>query len=416
MSFKKRKKSWQRNKTYSKARTSFLPRKKNSAKFFKKMIFIISIFLIIYFIFFSQFFLIKGIETEGNKNISSNNIKEIINNNISQPILGFIPGNNFFLSKNEKIETILMNEFSEIKSVEVNKKFPNFLKIKIVEKDPLIIWCRLDNCYYLDNNGTAFLSANKKLLTEKDEKFIKIMEQLEIEEEREDALEMNKTESDSVENKKKNDVTYKLSAEQFEKVRLFFVGEEQNDWIATYPVLFAIAGEDLGLPVLSEISGRSVSYSLDFTKEIIDDLKRIKVRDDEKIFYIRIDFNFENESIFVNVIEEEKEKKEEIIILNPIKINDKVSDSDFINFTVGIDGGIKEKTALNINYYKTKGTNSRELIAYTDKNTRIYFNATDDADLQVNYLKDFLSKGIDKKKIDTLKYIYLKSGNRIFYK
>ena len=166
--------------------------------------------------------------------------------------------------------------------------------------------------------------------------------------------------------------------------------------------------KDLKLPVLSD--------SLNFAKKIIDDLKRIEVRDGVKIFYIRINFNFENESIFVNVIEGTEKEIEEKIILEPIKINDKVSDSDFINFAVDVDKKIKSDTILNINYYKTKGTKSRELIAYTDKNTRIYFNATDDADSQVNYLKDFLSKGMDKKKIDALKYIYLKSGNRIFYK
>ncbi len=406
-SFKKRKKSWQGNKTYSKVRTSFLPRKRNYVKFFKKTIFIISIFLIAYFFFFSQFFLIKEIEVEGNKNIPSSNIKGIINNSISQPILGFIPGNNFFLNKSEEIETILLNEFSEIKSVEVNRKFPNLLKIKITEKNPLIIWCRLDDCYYLDSNGTAFLSAEKKLLEEEDKKFIKIMEQLEIEEESEDKLEMNETENNNVE-EKKNDLTYKLNAEEFEKVRLFFTREKQSDWVATYSALFAIAGEDLGLPVLSD--------SLNFAKKMIDDLKRIEACDGEKIFYIRINFNYENESIFVNVIEETKEKIEEKIVFEPIKINDKVSDSDFINFAVALDSKIKNITALNINYYKTKGTKCRELIAYTDKNTRIYFNATDDADLQVNYLQDFLSKGMDKEKIDTLKYIYLKSGNRIFYK
>jgi len=418
LSFKKRKKSWRRNKAFYKSRSSSFPKKRNLVKFLKKTITIGFVFLIVYFFFFSQFFLIKKIEIEGNKNILSSNIKETINNNIFQSVLGLIPGNNFFLNKNEEIEMALLNKFSEIEAVEVNKKFPNLLKIKITEKNPLIIWCRLGDCYYIDNNGTAFLSAEKKLLPEKDEKFIKITEQLEIEEELEDKLEMSEAENNSVENKKKNDVTYRLSEEQFEKVRLFFVGEETIDWASTYPVLFSIAGEDFGLPVLAELSGEDARYSLSFAKKIIDDLKRIEVRDSKKIFYVRINFNFENESIFVNVIEEKAGEREgeKKITLEPIKINDKVSDSDFINFAVALDRKIRNNTALNINYYKTKGTKGRELIAYTDKNTRIYFNAADDADLQVNYLKDFLSKGVDRKKIDTLEYIYLKSGNRIFYK
>ncbi len=345
MLFKKRKKSWRRNKTFYKSRSSSFPKKRNFVKFLKRTMIIGFVFLIVYFFFFSQFFLIKKIEIEGNKNILSSNIKETINNNIFQSVLGLIPGNNFFLNKNEEIETALLNKFSEIKSVEVNKKFPNLLKIKITEKNPLIIWCRLEDCYYIDNNGTAFLSAEKRLLPEKDEKFIKITEQLEIEEELKDKFEMNKTEI--LEDEKKNDVTYKLSAEKFEKVRLFFVGEERDDWVSTYPVLFAIAGEDLGLPVLSELSGEYTRYSLSFAKKIIDDLKRIEVCDSEKIFYIRINFNFENESIFVNVIEEEEKKKEEKIVFEPIKINDKVSDSDFINFAVALDRKRKNRSDVS---------------------------------------------------------------------
>ena len=300
----------------------------------------------------------------------------------------------------------MKNKFSEIESAKINKKFPSSLEVKIIEKNPLIIWCRLDDCFYVDNNGTAFLSAEKELFTEGDEKFIKIMEQLEIEEEIEEEIEANKIEM-LKENEKKNDLIYKLNAEQFEKIRLFFTREEQSDWVATYPDLFAIAGEDLGLPILSD--------SLDFAKKIVDDLKRIEVCDGEKIFYIRINFNYEDESIFVNVVEEEN-KEEKIVILEPIKINDAISDSDFINFAVKVDREIKNKTILKIKYYKTKGTRYRELIAYTDKNTRIYFSATDDASSQVSYLQDFLSKGMDKNKIDALKYIYLKSGNKIFYK
>jgi len=408
LSFKKRKKSWQRNKISSKVRLSFLPRRRNSVKIIKRIIFIVSVFLIIYFFFFSHFFLMEKIEIEGNKNIFSRDIETIISNKISQPIFGFIPGNNFFLNKSEEIEEILKNEFSEIKSAEINKKFPNLLKVKIIEKNPLIIWCRLGDCYYMDNNGMAFLSAEKNIFAEKGEKFIKIMEQLEIEEELEDKSGMNETESSGAENKKKNDLTYKLNAEQFEKIRLFFTREKQDDWVSAYPDLFAIAGEDLGLPILSD--------SLRFAKKIVDDLKRIEAHDGKKIFQIRVDFNYENESIFVNVIEEDEEKKEKEISFEPIKINDQVSDGDFINFTISIDAKIKNSTTLNINYYKTKGTKCRELIAYTDKNTRIYFNTTDDADLQVNNLKDFLLKGIDRKKIDSLEYIYLKSGNKIFYK
>lgn len=412
--FKKKNKFLRKNRNFYKPKASFSSKKRGFARFLKKPAIAGFVFLIVYFIFFSQFFVIKKIRIEGNKNIPSADMEKVINDKLSRPIIKFIPGNNFFLAKNEEIERALLSEFYEIKSVKADKKLPHSLNIKITEKDPLVIWCRLDSCYYTDGDGIAFLSAEKELPAEKDKIFIKVIEQLKIEEEIEDES-ANKTGDKNAEKEKKNDVTYKLTGEQFEKVRLFFVGEEKSDWVATYPVLFAIAGEDMGLPALSELPDKYAGYSLGFAKKMIDDLKRIEVRDGEKIFYIRINFNYENETIFVNIIEE-KEAEETSVIFEPIKINEAVSDSDFINFAINADREIKNNTTLNIKYYKTKGTKTRELIAYTDKNTRIYFNTNDEASAQADYLKNFLLKGVDEKKIDSLKYIYLKSGNKIFYK
>ena len=103
-------------------------------------------------------------------------------------------------------------------------------------------------------------------------------------------------------------------------------------------------------------------------------------------------------------------------ILPAITLNEQVSDKDFISFTVEISGLVSHNSKLKIKYFKTKGYRTRELIGFTDKNTRLYFDTTKSAEKQAKNLDYLLSEAIDKEKIDTLQYIYLKNEDRVFYK
>lgn len=335
---KKRMKPWQRKPNIFANRKPyfFKKNKSGSAKNFKNGLLIALIFFVAYFIFFSEFFIIKKIDINGNKTISNESIEEIIKNESSNPILAVFPGNNFFLTSEKKIKERLLSEFSEIKTITIKKKLPNTIKAEIIEKNPLILWCRIENCYYLDAKGTAFMAESNSAEIYKDKKFIKIIEELEIKEEIEAEIEREK------------------KAKENESALLDNIQNTIDSEISDNPEL------------------------------------------DEK--------------------EDDKKNEDKNIILEPIKINDKVADEDFIDFILKLDSNIKSDTDLKIKYYKTKGVKTREIIAYTNKNIRIYFNATDDARSQITYLKDFLSKGIGKNEINTLEYIYLKSGNKIFYK
>ena len=329
---KKRIKPWQRRpKAFMSRKSHFLKKKKgDSIKFLKAGLLTALIFFIAYFIFFSEIFIIKKIDIKGNKTILKENIEKIIENENENSVLAIFTKNNFFLNDEEKIKEKLLNKFPEIETVTIEKKLPNTIKVQITEKIPIILWCRIKSCYYLNNKGIAFMIENNDAEIYKNKKFIKIIEEEEIKEE------------------------------------------------------------------IHEIN--------DENKKIGDNESKIKKKEDENN---KIENIYSEEQII-----EPKEK----IVLIPIKINDKIANEDFIGFIIKLDSSIKSITDLKIKYYKTKGVKTRGIIAYTDRNIRIYFNATDDAKLQTTYLKDFMSKGIGKNEINTLEYIYLESGNKIFYK
>lgn len=344
---RKKKKIWQRGKTPFKVRNHkniFFKKKKNTFANKKNKIILLFLFIsfIVYCIFFSELFMIKNINIDGNQTISKKNIEEIVRKENLEKNLLFFSQNNFFINNKKNIEEKLFLEFSEIKSISIKKKFPNTVKIEIIEKNPLILWCRAENCYYLDNEGVAFMAENNEIEAYKNKKLIKITEEIEITEEIKDDTK-----------KEEND----------DKIKYF--QNRNGRW-----------------QILTEKNGKE--------------------------YYEIEDKNQEMQKIYLEI-------KEDIILL-PIKIGEKIADKNFINFAVKLDSNLKKDAGLKIKYYKTKGVKTREIIAYTDKNIRIYFNAIDSLEMQIKYLNDFMSKAINKNEVNILEYIYLKSENKIFYK
>ena len=313
-----------KQKKFQRQKYDFRRKKSKMAANYRKIIvvFVLAVFFNVFF--FSDIFRIENIQISGNQGAEKNDIKNIISSDLSGYYAGIIAEDNIFLVNKKEIKEKLFVEFSEIEELKIKKVFPKTLKIEIVEKIPFVFWCRLDECYYLDNDGIAFATEETGYKNLNNKKFIKIIEELEIKEE---ALGRSRT-----------------------------IGEEY--------------------------------YENESKKNEIENLHR----------------------------EDQKIEHEEKMILEKININDQVSDQDFVNFVLEVDSEMRQINSLKIKYYKTKGTKTRQLIAYTDKNVRIYFNAISSAKLQVEYLKEFLSKAISKNEINTMKYIYLESGNKIFYK
>ena len=280
--------------------------------------------LVCYILFFSGVFDIKNIYIENNVNLKKDDLIKSVEENLAGRFAGIIPFDNYFISNEKDIRSFLLEKYPMIETLTIEKRSYNEMTVSVKEKESRVIWCRLDDCFYLDNDSIAF--ANEKEEIKLKNKPLKIYEQSAIEEEAED----KKTENNSEDLKRDNAISAPGSSQENE----------------------------------SSVSG-----------QISDP-----------------------------------------IIEKPININDKVADADFIRFLNEIDLQIANKTNLHIKYYKTKGVRTREVIAYTDKNIRLYFDSSADPASQTNYLASFLSEGIAKDKITDLKYIYLKSDNKIFYK
>jgi len=146
-------------------RKSYNTKKKISilkSKFFWfAILFFIVLGSIFYFFFLSSVFQIKEIKISGNQKISTQEIKDIIEEKINKKKLLFI-SRNFFLIDIQEAKTII-EEFPAASKVILKRKFPNKVIVNVEERTPVGIWCQSDeNCYYIDKEGVIFEKTKDK--------------------------------------------------------------------------------------------------------------------------------------------------------------------------------------------------------------------------------------------------------------
>jgi cell division septal protein FtsQ len=124
-------------------------------KIFIYLCLIIILGFIIYGIFFSGYFSIKKIIVLNNKTITQQQVEKALNPILSKNIIS----NNLLFFKSKETSGLLLDKFNQLRSVEVSKKLPCTLKIKLDERLPSLIWQSGESeekKYLIDEEGIAF--------------------------------------------------------------------------------------------------------------------------------------------------------------------------------------------------------------------------------------------------------------------
>jgi cell division septal protein FtsQ len=118
----------------------------------------IIIFAGLYFFFFFPDIQVKNISVSGNQKVNAEELKNLVSDNTNNKILGLVDSRSIFLASNKKISKKVLDKFPEIEKTTINKSFPQTLKINIVERKPIGVFCSSENgnCFFIDANGIIF--------------------------------------------------------------------------------------------------------------------------------------------------------------------------------------------------------------------------------------------------------------------
>lgn len=106
-----------------------------------------------YALFFSPFHRVDTIEIQGARDISSERIRQFVEQELSGKYGGIFPKDDFFLIRSNRIGAHLSEAFPKIANVTVETRFPRSVRVVLSEQDHLFLWCSGGPCFLLSPDG-----------------------------------------------------------------------------------------------------------------------------------------------------------------------------------------------------------------------------------------------------------------------
>lgn len=113
-----------------------------------------------YWILFSSAFAIDTTIVEGAEGRINENVNDLVGTMLERRLFGFIKtGRNMILFDGDELEKQILSKISEIQDAKVEKDYPHALRVVIIPRVSLGVWCRRDKCAHFDETGFAYGSA-----------------------------------------------------------------------------------------------------------------------------------------------------------------------------------------------------------------------------------------------------------------
>lgn len=119
---------------------------------FATFLFIVLAGVLIYFVLFSSYFVIKNVKISGLERISQEDLRGIIDSQVFSRRFLIFSQNNIFIF-NEVAAEKKINEKYALNVLKINKRLPGTLKISLEEKKTAMIWKTADKFYMVDWDG-----------------------------------------------------------------------------------------------------------------------------------------------------------------------------------------------------------------------------------------------------------------------
>ncbi len=120
----------------------------------KLIIFILIIFsgTTFYWLFFSDYFEIKYINISGTKKISLQEINDLAWNQTQINFLLLLPQKNLISFNKNQLNQKILSVYN-LKNLEIKKKLPGTINVKLTEKDNFAVWQEGSNLFFIDSEG-----------------------------------------------------------------------------------------------------------------------------------------------------------------------------------------------------------------------------------------------------------------------
>lgn len=147
----------QRRKTVlEKKRSRFEKGRFNFSRIIFQLLLLIFLVTVVYAIFFSDFLVVSAVTVSGGRELSAEEIRKKVEDDISSKYFGIIRKDNLIFVRESNLEKNILESFKKIEKIDIKKKFPNGLEVDIFERETKLVLSSGDKNFLIDENGKAY--------------------------------------------------------------------------------------------------------------------------------------------------------------------------------------------------------------------------------------------------------------------
>ncbi len=136
-------------------RSENLETKKKSFPWLMSFLWVLFLGTVGYMLFFSPVMKVTVLHVEGEKFVEKSRVEELFVAENESKLFTYIPRDNFFLFRTNRLADELRTEFPVIEEVRVTRSFPDKINVIIHERDLALLWCSRGPCYLINKNNVA---------------------------------------------------------------------------------------------------------------------------------------------------------------------------------------------------------------------------------------------------------------------
>lgn len=138
--------------------------------FWQFLIFLIAVGVFIYLLYFASVFQVKDVKISGIKKISTQIVKDFVDQKLNKKFL-LVDSGSIFLADLNDLKKETLTKFPQLYSVVFKRKLPNIIAIELEERTAIGNWCQQESCFSFDKEGVVFeeSSPGQKLVVRSEE-------------------------------------------------------------------------------------------------------------------------------------------------------------------------------------------------------------------------------------------------------
>jgi len=154
-SFFSKKRFFRNSKALKKTKTSY--HKQDIFLYYSYFTFLFLFFgVVMYMFLFSPYVRITHVQLEGTEDIPVEDIISKTEEYLSGKYTYIFPKRSYPIFYKKSFHQYMLETFPKIRVLEIEKKFPNTLKLFVTERKALMVWCSAESCFMLDEFGQLY--------------------------------------------------------------------------------------------------------------------------------------------------------------------------------------------------------------------------------------------------------------------